>query len=135
MVIAITESLPANSNGIPAALASRLNYLSNLLKNLPKTLPFNPPQSRYNFYFDEEDIEEEGLWYAFNRNLEVCFETHTCRDGQIVLRERGACYGNLMKMFQRMLREDAAGRDWVQEQWLERLIEAAKLAGATVQLK
>ena len=63
-------------NGPPQELISHITHLRNLLKNLPSSLPFNPAESWYCFGLDAEDVAEEGIWYAFNRNLEACFETH-----------------------------------------------------------
>ena len=64
--------------GPPAELILHMNHLGNLLKNLPGNLPLDPPQSEscYSFGLEMELVEEEGVWFAFNRNLEVCFETH-----------------------------------------------------------
>ena len=79
-------------NGPPAELISHINHLGNLLKNLPGNLPLDPPQSEscYSFGLETELVEEEGVWFAFNRNLEVCFETHKIpAGGSIVFRERG----------------------------------------------
>ena len=53
--------------------------------------PHNPEESNYHFGLDMDFINDEGArycWYAFNRNLEVCFETHKLRIGEtIVFRE------------------------------------------------
>ena len=70
-------------NGPSAELISHINHLGNLLKNLPQNLPLNPLQSksRYNFGLKTEHVEEEGVWFAFNKNLEACFETHTIPAG------------------------------------------------------
>jgi len=95
-------------NGPSSELISRINHLGNLLKNLPKSLPLNPhdPESSYNFGLDMEMVEEEGVWYAFNRNLEVCFETHKIAPGgTIIFRERG-------------VRKDA-DREFLRETWFQ----------------
>jgi hypothetical protein len=63
-------------NGPPQKLISHITHLHNLLKNIPSSLPSNPTESRYCFGLDVENVAEEGIWYAFNRNLEACFETH-----------------------------------------------------------
>jgi hypothetical protein len=35
-------------------------------------------------------VAEKGVWYAFHRSLEACFETHRIPAGRtIVFRERG----------------------------------------------
>ena len=66
-------------NGPSAKLISCINHLGHLLKNLPRNLPLDPLQSKscYNFGLETELVEEEGVWFAFNKNLEACFETHT----------------------------------------------------------
>ena len=59
-------------NGLPAELISHINHLGNLLKNLPRNLPLDPRQSEscYSFGLEMELVEEEGVLFAFNRNLE-----------------------------------------------------------------
>ena len=127
-------------NGPSAELISRINHLGNLLKNLPEDLPLDPPQSesRYSFGLEMELVEEEGVWFAFNRNLEVCFETHQIPvGGSIVFRERGQRCQVLIKMFKeavKALTKDAE-RDFLREVWLERLIKAAEMQGAKVPKK
>ena len=124
-------------NGPSAKLISHINHLSNLLKNLPWNLPLNPPQSesRYNFGLKTEHVKEEGVWFAFNKNLEACFETHTIpAGGTIVFREQGKHCEALIKMFKeavKALTKDA-NHDFLQEMWLEQLIKVAKLQGAKV---
>jgi hypothetical protein len=63
-------------HGPASSLISRINHLGELLKNLPQNLPLNPLQSCYIFGLDTEKISEEGVWFAFNQNLEANFETH-----------------------------------------------------------
>lgn len=125
---------PSNVNGPPAALISRVDHLVELLKGLPQSLPLNPTKSTYNFGMDLEDVQEEGYWYAFNRNMEVCFQTYKLQDrgGQIEISERGKRFENLTKMFKRVFREDPSSRDMIKDQWLERVIKAAITAGAKV---
>src|ERR1700720_2078100 len=81
----------APQNGPAQHLISRINYLGNLLKHLPESLPLDPIESHYHFGLATLDVEEEGGWFAFNRNLEACFETHKiAAGGEIVFRERGS---------------------------------------------
>ena len=56
-------------NGPSAKLISCINHLGNLLKNLPRILPLDPIQSEscYNFGLETGHVEEEGVWYAFNK--------------------------------------------------------------------
>ena len=62
--------------GPSSELISHINHLQQLLSGLPTHLPLNPVESMYHFGLDSELVEEESVWFAFNRNLEVCFETH-----------------------------------------------------------
>jgi len=61
-------------SGLPQELISHINHLHNLLKNLPTSVPSQPKESQYYFGLDAEDVAEEGVWHAFNRRLEACFE-------------------------------------------------------------
>ena len=130
----------APQNGPPAELISRINHLGNLLKNLPGNLPLDPPQSEscYSFGLETELVEEEGVWFAFNRNLEVCFETHKIpAGGSIVFRERGWRCEALVKMFKEAVKAltKNADREFLREIWLERLIKAAEMQGSKVPKK
>ena len=92
----------APQNGPPAKFISHINHLGNFLKILPENLPLDPLQSEscYSFCLETELIEEEGVWFAFNRNLEVYFETHKIPvGGSIVFREQGWHCEALVKMF------------------------------------
>ena len=64
-------------NGPLAKLISCIDHLGNLLKSLSEDLPLDPLQSEshYSFGLEMELVEEEGVWFAFNQNLEVCCET------------------------------------------------------------
>ena len=61
-------------SGPPQELISCITHFHNLLRNLPSSLPSNPAESWYCFGLDTEDVAAEGIWYAFHRNLEACFE-------------------------------------------------------------
>ncbi|KAH7903146.1 hypothetical protein BJ138DRAFT_1107918 [Hygrophoropsis aurantiaca] len=127
-------SLPGPSS----TLISRVDHLAQLLEHLPKSLPLNPAESRYDFGLDMEMVNEEGPWFAFNHNLEVCFETHNLRGGgTIVFRERGQHYNALIKMFKDTIKKltSSLERDFLRETWLERLITAAQLQGAKIPTK
>ena len=81
-------------NGPLSQLMAQLNHLQSLLKNLPDTLPLNPTPSHYGFGLNSKSIAEEEVWYAFNHNMEVNFETHKLqgdRRGSLVLHEWGEC--------------------------------------------
>jgi hypothetical protein len=125
-------------NGPPADLVSHINHLGSLLQNLPTSLPLDPPKSSYSFGLTAEQVEDEGIWYSFNRNLEVCFETHRiAQKGTITFRECDQRYESLIKMFKiavKALTKDA-DREFLCEAWLEHLINAAKLQGAKILTK
>ena len=47
----------------------------------------------------------EGVWFAFNKSLEICFETHKLApNAPIVFHEWGYCYNMLIKMFKDALK-------------------------------
>jgi hypothetical protein len=74
--------MPANPNpiyngiGVPSEIDAYINYLKNLFKHLPDALPLDPEKSDYSFSVDPDNVQSEGLWYALNQNLEICFKTH-----------------------------------------------------------
>ena len=116
-------------NGPPQELISRITHLHNLLKNLPSNLPSNPTESQYCFGLDAEDVAEEGMWYASNRNLEACFETHKIPvGGTIVFRERGPRLDDLIQTFKTAAKglTTDADQTFMREVWLERLIKALR---------
>jgi hypothetical protein len=128
----------ALQNGPLSQLISRINHLGDLLKHLPESLPLDPTESHYNFGIDTEQVAEEGVWFAFNRTLEVCFETHLLGpNGTIVFRERGRRYEALIKLFKETVKSLPIENDrkFLQEIWLERLIKAAELQGAKIPKK
>ena len=112
----------APQNGPAQHLISRINYLGNLLKHLPESLPLNPIESHYHFGLATLDVEEEGVWFAFNRNLEACFETHKiAAGGGIVFRERGSNLSvALIQTFKEAVKKltSDADRDFLKEIWL-----------------
>src|SRR5258705_9255532 len=116
-------------NGPPQELISCITHLHNLLKNLPSSLPSNPAESQYCFSLDMEDVAAEGIWYAFNRNLETCFETHRIPvGGTIVFQERGLQLDDLIWTFKTVVKGLTMDADqtFMWEVWLERLIKAAE---------
>jgi hypothetical protein len=100
-------------------------------------LPSNPAESCYCFGLDAEDVAEEGRWYAFNRNLEACFETHKTVGRTIVFRERGPRLDDLIRTFKTVAKGLATDADqtFMREVWLERLIKAAEMQGAKIPSK
>ena len=76
--------------GMAPEIEARFQHLRNLLKYLPVSLPLEPAETSYSFGLSQDDIDEEGLYYALNRNLEVCFQTHQLgRNQTLVFSERG----------------------------------------------
>jgi hypothetical protein len=121
-------------HGPSSVLISCIEHLQSLLQNLPKSLPLDPPETKYHFGMDVEHVVEEGTWFAFNRSLEVCFEIHKLGpNATIVFRERGQHYETLIQMFKdatKALTTDAE-HEFLHKVWLECLIKAAELQGAT----
>ena len=129
---------PVPQNGPPQKLISRINHLGSLLKYLPTSLPHDPPNSNYNFGLDSDDVEQEGIWYAFNCNLAACFETHRIpAGGSIVFHERGSRLANLIKTLKNAVNKLTvdADRTFLKDVWVERLIKAAELQGAKIPLR
>src|ERR1700761_5821568 len=85
--------------GPPQALVSRIDHLHDLLRNLPSSLPQNPPQSLYNFSVDPEILKDGGYFSAVAHALEVSFETHRLRiqGREIIFMERGTWLDALVK--------------------------------------
>ena len=55
---------------------SLLHHLQSLLENPPKSLPLDLTPSQYSFGLDYKTIAKEGVWFAFNQNMEVNFKAH-----------------------------------------------------------
>ncbi|KAK7016186.1 hypothetical protein VNI00_018970 [Paramarasmius palmivorus] len=70
-------------------LHERIEHLATLLKNLPDTLPLNPPphESTYHFGIDPDNVELCGPLGAVLHVLEIAFGQ--CPDGYIEFKERG----------------------------------------------
>lgn len=78
---------PMSNLGPSSELIARIHHLQCLLENLPDQLPLNPVESTYQFRLDMEHVAEEGMWYVFNRSLEVCFEMHKIPAGGTIISE------------------------------------------------
>ncbi|KAN0084499.1 hypothetical protein V8E55_008003 [Tylopilus felleus] len=86
-------------------------------KNLPSNLSLNPIETSYHFGLDSKHVEDEGVWYALNRNLE----------------ERGDQYKTLIKMIKVTLKMlPNKEHTFLCDVWLECLICTAELQGAKV---
>ncbi len=128
----------AATRGIPAALNTAINHLSDLLNHLPQRLPLNPPTSHYEFNLDPTDISEEGYGYALNRCLEVAFKIHSLPAGSpLVLEERGTRLKSLVLLFREAVKKlvGPTDREFFILRWVERITAAAKLAGAKIPAK
>ncbi|KAJ6523533.1 hypothetical protein DFH09DRAFT_1420673 [Mycena vulgaris] len=69
-------------------LVARIKYLGSLLRNLPASLPENPPDSRYRFYLNTDKIEDRGHLGELSHALEVSFATHELRGAPIRFLQR-----------------------------------------------
>ena len=88
-------------NGPSSQLIALLHHLQSLLENLPENLPLDLTPLQNWFRLDYETISEEGVWFAFNQNMEVNFKTHplpSSSNGSIVLREWGECWRILISL-------------------------------------
>ncbi|KAF9232269.1 hypothetical protein BU15DRAFT_81455 [Melanogaster broomeanus] len=124
--------------GLSSELISCIHHLQQLLNNLPAHLPFNPETSTYHFGLDMELVDEEEVWFAFNRNLKVCFEMHNIGNGgTIVFHERGDQFDALIKMIKATVKGLPTDKKcaFLREVWLEQLIKAAEQQGAKVSAK
>lgn len=96
----------------------------------------DPIESHYHFGFATSDVEEEGVWFAFNRNLEACFEMHKIAGGgEIVFQEHGSRLSvTLIQTFKDAVKKLTPGADcdFLKEVWLECLIRSAEWQGAKI---
>lgn len=104
------------------------------MKHLPDSLEVKLLRQAYSFSFDPDNEKDEGLLFAFNRNLEIVFKTF--QQSSITLNQRGPCYDGLISMVKRVVKEaEPVERDSPNghlHRWLERLISAAERAGAKI---
>lgn len=124
--------------GPSSELISHVHHLQQLLNNLPAHLPFNPETSTYYFGLNTELVDKEGVWFAFNQNLEVYFETHKIGcGGSIVFCARGDWFDALIKMIKATVKALLTDKEraFLQEVWLKQLIKAAELQGAKISAK
>lgn len=109
--------------GVPHELNTSINYLALLLRHLPTDLPQDPETSTLTFGLDQDKIKEEGLGYAFNHCMEIAFQTH--KNPLVKLNERGQRYVTMIQLF----------RDFHLNQWISRITDSAKVAGAKIPSK
>lgn len=121
--------------GPSSTLVRRIDHLKELLKHLPKSLPEKPQESTYHFGVNVEEVKrsDEGYWYFFSQNLEVCFQTHLLRDEPLLFKERGERLDGLIKFLKESMKWlSAADQELFRDSWLERLIQAAEASGAKI---
>lgn len=107
---------------------SRITYLQSLLEHLPSSIS----ERSYGFGLDPDDVEEEGKFYALNRNFEICFQTHTLASGAPIPLCRSKDYGTLIEMLKETTNGDPSGCGFLKDIWVEQLIRAAQALGAKV---
>ncbi|KAG8702383.1 hypothetical protein FRC09_004765 [Ceratobasidium sp. 395] len=112
-------------------LAHRIKHLEALFSNLPECLPYDPIESRLNFSLDADFIESEGWGAEFNRRMEVVWHSWS---GPIEISERGSRLGDCVKLFREAMTfiKDQGERELWIGGWLDKLTEAARLAGAMI---
>ncbi|KDQ63996.1 hypothetical protein JAAARDRAFT_187381 [Jaapia argillacea MUCL 33604] len=119
-------SQPPPLTGVPQPLISRINHL----------LPLDPPaeESKYIFGLDADDEKEEGVWYAFNSDLERCFETHTLgsHGSLIQFREHGKQLEDLTSLMKVTVKWLNEGERTLFEKWVNQLIDAAQAVSAKI---
>ena len=96
----------------------------------------DPIESHHHFGLATSDVEEEVVWFAFNRNLEACFEMHKIAAGEgIVFREHGSkLSAALIQTFKEAVKKltSDVDHDFLKEIWLEHLIRSAEQQGAKI---
>ena len=119
--------------GPPLELTSRINHLLNLLLHLPLTLPLDPPESKYSFFLDPDEVTDKGIFGAFGNCMESCFETYKAKDQPIHFMEQGKRLKVLTDLMKTTVGKMTDGERTVfREVWLERLIRAAIADGAKI---
>ncbi|KAG5646852.1 hypothetical protein H0H81_008123, partial [Sphagnurus paluster] len=133
----MTKAKPTKAPpGPPAALVSRIEHLAALLKNLPTSIPLDPPQSTYQFTMDPEKLEDCGVFGAFSSCMEICFGTWQGKDRVIHFTERGKRLAGLTALMKTAVKTMSEGeREVFREAWLERLIKIAIADGAKISAK
>jgi hypothetical protein len=93
-----------------------------------------PCESAYAFGLDDNDIKNEGMAYAFNRNLEVMFKIF--KNPVTTLHQRGACNTNAMTLCGRVAKalpgREKDSKGGVVHWWLDCLISAAERTWAKI---
>ncbi|CAK5278788.1 unnamed protein product, partial [Mycena citricolor] len=119
--------------GPPQEMIEHIEYLGDLINNLPESLPDNPPESLLQFYVNEDIVEEAGTVFpAVSRALEISFETWKMKDAPIRFKERGDRMKALVPFLKGVLKRMLASERVVfLDTWVDRLVKGAKDSGAT----
>lgn len=115
--------------GKARALAA-IRVLKEHLQALPFSLPLNPPDSKYSFTLDDGFANEEGIYAALSRALEVAFQTYNLGDNTLKITERGKRLDELIAVLIHVAEKMDKGHDFLVEHWLNRLTAAAKASGS-----
>ncbi|KAL1738695.1 hypothetical protein HDZ31DRAFT_69722 [Schizophyllum fasciatum] len=124
-------NVPKKGTGPPQKLISRIDFLRDLLKNLPDSLPILDEQhSAYQFGLDYDSLEDRGPLGSFSHSMEIYFKTHQNQHLQIT--ERGPrLHDDLIKMMKAAVNlMSEKDREVFRDAWLERMIAAAVHAGS-----
>ncbi|KAJ7762678.1 hypothetical protein B0H16DRAFT_1884097 [Mycena metata] len=118
------------STGPPQALIERVNYLKQLLSNLPSTLPLELTNSSYRFYLDQDRVAATTLLQEANRVLEASFETQRTT---VKFLERGQRVQGLAPFLKQVIKQmNSTERKAFETAWLDKLIQGAKDSGAVI---
>ncbi|KAJ6563873.1 hypothetical protein B0H19DRAFT_1067479 [Mycena capillaripes] len=114
---------PRDATGPPQALIYRIDYLQDLLKHLPSSLPLDPPESLYQFYLDEDWAADAGTVFPVaGRALELSFDTWK-KDSMVKFTERGSRVAALGPFLKSVLKRMMAGERvafetaWIDSCW------------------
>ncbi|KAJ7815906.1 hypothetical protein B0H14DRAFT_2603093 [Mycena olivaceomarginata] len=124
---------PKPVTGPPRELIARIEHLRTLLRNLPTSLPENPPDSRYRFYLESDALEDRGYIGELSHALEVSFETHRLQGAPIRFLQRGSSLDSLPVLMKTAVKHmSSSDREVFWKAWLERLIDSAVASGAKI---
>nr|GAT46371.1 predicted protein [Mycena chlorophos] len=123
------------SMGPSQQLIARVEYLGDLLKHLPNSLPQKPAyEPRLDLALGDID-EDRGMFGTASWVLEVAFKLHAT-GGKIKIQERGPHIQALIPFLKQVFHQlDKKDRQPWANAWLDRLLQAAKDAGAKMPSK
>ncbi|GJJ12779.1 hypothetical protein Clacol_007024 [Clathrus columnatus] len=76
--------------------------LTSLFDTLPSSLPTSPPSSKLPPQLNAKDLQEEGVWYAFNKVMHASFGD---KARGLKLEERGAGLTKTLSLIKWCLKE------------------------------